>query len=114
MIILPWPPSVNRYWRNLRGRTLISEAGRLYRSLVVQEALVARHRTFDGPLTVTIAAYLPDSRRRDVDNMLKAPLDAMQHAGWYADDSQIVDLRIRKVGIDRKRPRLEVTISEVA
>ena len=113
MIVLPFPPSVNRYWRNVRGRTLISEAGRVYRSLVVQEALVARPVRFCGPLQVSIDAWVPDGRRRDCDNLLKAPLDAMQHAGIYADDSQIVDLRIRRAGIDRHQPRLEVTLREV-
>lgn len=110
MIVLPFPPSVNRYWRNVRGRTLISEAGRIYRQLVIQEALVARPVRFEGPLRVSISAWLPDSRRRDADNMLKAPLDALTHAGYIDDDSQILDLRIRKAGIDRQRPRLEVTI----
>lgn len=110
MIVLPFPPSVNRYWRNVRGRTLISEAGRLYRVLAVQEALVARPVRFQGHIRVSIDAWVPDARRRDCDNMLKAPLDALAHAGVYDDDSQIIDLRIRRVGVDRARPRLEVTI----
>lgn len=113
MIVLPYPPSLNRYYRNVRGRTLISEAGRVYRGLVVQEALVARPVRFEGPLQIQVDAWLPDARRRDCDNLGKAVFDAMQHAGYYADDSQIVDMRIRKVGIDRHRPRLEVTLREV-
>jgi crossover junction endodeoxyribonuclease RusA len=43
---------------------------------------------------VEIAANQPDNRRRDLDNYLKAPLDALMSAGVYEDDSQIVDLRI--------------------
>jgi crossover junction endodeoxyribonuclease RusA len=38
----------------------------------------------------------PDRRRRDIDNCLKSLLDALQHGGAYADDSQIVRLFIEK------------------
>ena len=40
--------------------------------------------------------FPPDNRRRDIDNVFKALLDAMQHGGAYADDSQIVRLSIDK------------------
>lgn len=58
-----------------------------------------------------VLAFMPDAKRRDLDNLLKAPLDAMQHAGIYLDDSQIRRLLIEHAGIDRERPRLEVTIN---
>lgn len=40
-------------------------------------------------LQVAITASPPDRRRRDLDNILKATLDSLQHAGLYPDDSQI-------------------------
>jgi crossover junction endodeoxyribonuclease RusA len=109
-LILPWPPSVNAYWRHWQGRTLISKAGRAYRSLAVAEAQMQRVRMGDAPLLVTITAYRPDERRRDADNLLKAPLDALTHAGVIGDDSQIVRLTIDKRPLDRERPRLEITL----
>ena len=108
MIVLPWPPSTNRYWRNVRGRTLISQAGRDYRSRVVQEAIAARPVRFQGHVRLAIVAWMPDARRRDLDNLLKAPLDALAHAGYYDDDSQVVCLSLTNAGVDRARPRLEV------
>jgi hypothetical protein len=50
----------------------------------------------EGPLAVQIEVYPPDNRRRDIDNLQKALLDAMQHGGAYGDDSQIVRLAIEK------------------
>ena len=49
---------------------------------------------FQGKLCVEIEAYRPDKRRRDLDNLLKAALDACTSAGVWEDDSNIVDLRI--------------------
>ena len=64
-----------------------------------------------GRLYVTITAYQPDNRRRDLDNLPKAILDALQHAGVYEDDSQIDELRIGR-GLDKESPRVEVAIEE--
>lgn len=110
-ITLGFPPSVNTYWRTFRGRMLISAKGRDYREASVMAARVARLVPYGaGQIAVTIAAYLPDARRRDADNLLKAPLDALAHAGIYADDSQIRKLTIELCGIDRANPRLEITL----
>lgn len=94
-ITLPFPPTVNTYWRNFNGRMLISEKGRAYRKMVADHVLLYKGRKqLQGKVKVTIEAYRPDKRRRDLDNLLKAPLDALTHAGVYADDELIVDLRI--------------------
>lgn len=43
-----------------------------------------------GKLAVRIEISPPDDRRRDCDNVQKAVLDALQHAGVFWDDSQVV------------------------
>ena len=108
VIELPWPPSVNRYWRSVGGRVLISADGRKYRGRV--EAVASADRFGGSPVLVSIYAHFPDQRRRDLDNLLKAPLDALTAAGMWDDDSQIQALTIRKVGIDSAHPRLVVTV----
>ncbi len=96
-ISLPWPPSVNRYWRSVGGRVLISRDGREYRQRVAGQVLEAgRPPRYAGELAVDILAWPPDRRRRDLDNVLKALLDAMEHAGVYEDDSQIGVILIRR------------------
>lgn len=113
-MILPFPPSLNRLWRNVNGRTVMSRAGRQYRDAVLREWAWAGHQGLGASaLTVDTWAWLPDARRRDLDNLQKAVLDALQRAGAFRDDSQIVDLRIRRAGIDRENPRLEI-VMEVA
>ena len=94
-ITLPWPPSVNTYWRMFKNRMIISEAGRKYRTAVAEQIfLQSRGKSTTGKLKVVIEAWRPDNRKRDLDNLLKAVLDSMGHAGLYIDDSLIVDLRI--------------------
>ena len=94
-LTLPWPPTVNTYWRMYQNRMIISEAGRKYRTAVAEQVLLqARGKMTMGPVKVTIEAWRPDNRRRDLDNLLKAVLDSLGHAGIYIDDSLIVDLRI--------------------
>ena len=94
-LVMPWPPSVNTYWRMVKGRMIISKQGRDYRASVADQVMLQRGgKNFSCPLKVTIEAWRPDNRRRDLDNLLKAVLDALAHAGVYVDDSLIVDLRI--------------------
>jgi crossover junction endodeoxyribonuclease RusA len=94
-ITLPWPQTVNTYWRNVNGRTIISAKGREYRKAVADQVLIQRAaKHIDYAVKVEIKAYRPDRRRRDLDNLLKALLDSMTHAGVMHDDALIEDLRV--------------------
>jgi len=86
---LPFPPSVNHYYRHVGPRTLISREGRAFREKVCAILALRGVRRMDGPLSVTIQVHPPDNRRRDLDNVQKSLLDALQHGGAYEDDSQI-------------------------
>ncbi len=93
---LPWPPSINHYWRHVGYRTLISREGRKFRDRVVAILAAKRCVPLRGPLAMELAVHPPDQRRRDIDNLFKSILDALQHGGAYVDDSQIIDLHARK------------------
>ena len=88
---LPFPPSVNTYWRHIQGtRPKISKRGRQYKKDVAALVLVQRaNKLLGGPLFVRISAFPPDTRIRDLDNIFKALFDAMGAAGVYVDDNQI-------------------------
>ena len=93
---LPFPPSVNTYWRHVGHKVLISAGGRRYRQDVGTAVLLAGKPKVEGPLALRMWLYPPDLRRRDCDNSLKACLDALQHAGVYDDDNQIVRLTVER------------------
>lgn len=93
---LPYPPSVNHYWRRVGARTLISRGGRAFRQSVC--SLLAQRGTqpLSGPLAVEVTVHPPDRRRRDIDNVCKSLLDALAHGGAYHDDHQIARLTIER------------------
>jgi len=115
---LPYPPSLNSYWRHpssgpLAGRHLISEQGRAYRAKVCEtwrHSHIPRAGALTGRLSVEILAFPPDRRRRDLDNIPKAVLDALTHAGVWLDDSQIDRLSVVRQPAEMGG-RLRVTIS---
>ena len=93
---LPYPPSVNHYYRRVGHRTLISREGRSFRRRVCAVVAADGVEPLKGRLRIEIEVYPPDRRRRDIDNVQKALLDALEHGGAYQDDSQIVKLEIEK------------------
>ena len=114
VLTLPWPPSTNHYWRHFRGRTVISQEGRTFRANVC--ALLAggngpRKPPAGGRIALAMDAFPPDRRRRDLDNLQKPTLDALQHAGVYEDDSQI-DLLVTRRREVVPGGRVEICLDE--
>lgn len=79
-------------------------------------ALIVRQQrlklSLSGRLAIKIIAEPPDKRRRDLDNILKAPLDALTHAGLLMDDEQFDEINIVR-GQPVSGGRLEIRITEV-
>nr|ELR5208615.1 RusA family crossover junction endodeoxyribonuclease [Providencia rettgeri] len=91
-LILPFPPSVNACWRNINGKTLISAKGRAFRAnaaAAIYEQLRKRPKAITEHVSVIVKMYPPTKHRRDIDNYLKAPFDALTHAGVWNDDDQV-------------------------
>ncbi|MBN2129324.1 MAG: RusA family crossover junction endodeoxyribonuclease [Sedimentisphaerales bacterium] len=88
---LPWPPSLNNYYRRVGPRTLISKSGRQYRRKICEllGGNGPRKPPSDGRIALCMDAFPPDRRKRDLDNLHKALADSLAHAGVYRDDSQI-------------------------
>ena len=90
-IILPWPPSVNAYWRVYHRRLIVSKAGRAYRESIKQLAKSNNWPNFgSSDVRVSAVACPRDQGRYDIDNLRKAVYDALTYAGVWRDDSQVV------------------------
>lgn len=102
-LTLPFPPSVNTYWRAvnsgpLKGRVLISDTGRTFRTNavgMVLEQLRCIPKPFTEPVSVRVLLLPPNRARRDLDNFQKVLFDALTHAGVWKDDSQIHHMDVR-------------------
>jgi crossover junction endodeoxyribonuclease RusA len=114
-INLPWPPSVNRIWRRVGNKTILSAEGREFRKTVQGICAIngISGKRMAGRLSVCITANPPDRRKRDIDNLQKAPLDALTHAAVWEDDSQIDELLIRRDSIV-SGGSIKITINEIS
>ncbi|EOT1503432.1 RusA family crossover junction endodeoxyribonuclease [Enterobacter hormaechei] len=117
-LVLPFPPSVNTYWRApnkgpLKGRHLISAKGRAYQSaacVAIVEQLRFLPKPSTAPAAVEIILYPPDERRRDIDNYNKALFDALTHAGIWEDDCQVQRMLV-EWGPKVRGGRVEISIT---
>ena len=113
---LPWPPSVNRAWRSVGGKVLLSRECRDYRRAVMLAVALSPQRwtkfSTGERLAVVVHAFPPDKRRRDIANLDKALMDAIQEAGVIGDDSQVDDLHIVRKKVV-KGGKVRVSIMEL-
>ena len=111
--VLPYPPSVNTYWRRRGSQYYISDKGQKYRKDVQQ---IIRQLKLDiftkSRLRIKVIADVPDSRRRDLDNILKGLLDSLIHAGFAEDDEQFDDIRVIR-GVKVPGGRLGIKIQTI-
>ncbi len=109
-ITLPYPPSLNRMYRSVKGRVLLSKDGRQYKSNIEQICTVKRIKPFSGEVSVKVDLFRPE-KRGDLDNSLKALLDSIQGFAYH-NDAQIVHINAFRHD-DKADPRVEVEITEV-
>jgi len=91
---LKWPPTINSYYQPIgrqRGIKRISDAGKAFRNAVIEDVheQLGAGIWFNDRISLTTVLYPPDKRIRDLDNYMKALLDALTHAKLWEDDSLI-------------------------
>jgi len=114
-----WAPSVNHSWfRSKTGKVFLTQAGKKFRSLVgffVQQDRVKGElpkEPLTGPLQLTLTLWVPDHRKRDIDNSNKALLDALTHAKIWEDDSQVKKQIVEMKSQVVKGGRIDIEITE--
>ena len=104
---------MNTMWRNFRGRTVLSKAGRAFREEVQNIVIDKNIPAFgDKKLKVMMILRPRDKRKTDIDNRIKAVLDALEHAGVFNDDFQVDHLEMIR-GEPLKGGLLHVVIEEL-
>lgn len=97
LLNLPFPPSVNTYWRANGHRRFISKAGVDFKQAVAEYVIEHEIPKYGSQrLGLAITIYGPNKRKFDLDNRLKAVLDALQDAGVFDDDEQVDILLVKR------------------
>ncbi|KMK50922.1 endodeoxyribonuclease RusA [[Actinobacillus] muris] len=92
---LPYPPTVNHYWKHTRsGIHYVTAKGKAFQQAVC--LLVKNAKQFKGKVALVVDIYPPDKRKRDIDNVFKALFDGLVKSGVIADDSLIDKLTAEK------------------
>ena len=115
MFTLPWPPSVNTYYRTYLGRMLVSAKGRKYRREVIDRIIELGMplTLLDARLSMQVWVTPPDRRKRDLDNLLKPLIDALQHSALFNDDEQIDELAIFRGPPDKANAGVRIHLAEI-
>ena len=135
-LVLPLPPSSNRYWTNLltplrgvRFPLTVFNLRMLYKSFrtlsapskeakeyckAVEEIVIQRNCRFftEKDLRITVLVCPRDRRKIDAHNYTKVLFDAMEKAGVFSNDSQLVDERTQ-LGPIRKNGCVIVSLWEL-
>lgn len=112
-LTLPYPPSVNRIWE--RGGHGVYKSFQ-YRAFLEEVALIARAAQVEPiykPAQVRLTAHVFRPRKTgDLDNRLKATLDALEGV-LYENDAQIAEIHAY-LRDDKHDPRIVVTVEVLA
>ena len=88
-LMLPFPVTTNNLFAG-RAKRFPSKRYRAWRAEAAS-ALAAQRPfpSFSEPVEVTLSIGRPDRRKRDLDNLLKGPIDLLVEFGVLADDQLI-------------------------
>jgi crossover junction endodeoxyribonuclease RusA len=99
-LALPWPPSLNRIWRAINSRILLSKEARAFKKAAAGALPVGR---VPAPLTGRLAVHIllcPPANQQDakwdIANREKLLCDALTQQRVWVDDSQIDWLSIAR------------------
>lgn len=108
---LPFPPSVNTYYRRGAHATYMSKNGRDYKKAVAEYISESgTPKLGQARLSLEIVLWPKDKRKYDIDNRIKALLDSLQDAGVFDDDEQIDQINVYRGTGEHKGGQARVLI----
>jgi len=111
-VTLPFPTSANRLWRSTKasGKPHLSSEYVAWREAARRAIPMSAIGKITGKHSIEIVADRPDRRKRDIDNLCKATLDALKGnkfmKGVIEDDSDTEALSIRWAGDEPVKPAM--------
>ena len=113
-ITIPWAALASSNQRNQRkgGKAHSYDYKRSLQTIrmIAQGAVQGqRPKWADGTVYMEVSFVPPDRRRRDVTNLLKGLMDALEGV-VYADDFQVDELHIQRLDADKHDARAEVRV----
>lgn len=108
-ITLPGAPHAKQRPRLTRGRGAYKPDAAQERAIAWQLKAQWREAPLEGPVALYACFWMPDLRARDVDNLLKALLDAGNAAGLWGDDRQVGAILALRY-LSRENPRTELAV----
>lgn len=115
---IPYPPSVNKYWRTVYSKKVNPRTGNKKKSVIKTKesanyifsvTLLLRSlklpRITGERFRLELTIFPPDNKKRDIDNICKAVLDVLQCAGIYQDDFSVYQLYVERKEV---RPKGEI------
>jgi Holliday junction resolvase RusA-like endonuclease len=85
------PPSANTYYRNFRGRMVLSKQGREFKKCMHERCSKRQLGRVKGQVRVNIDIRFKDKRHRDLDNHFKAIFDAFKNV-LFDDDVEVAEI----------------------
>ena len=89
------PVSANAYYQAVRGRVIISEAGRNQKEYIHNFLRSNNAIKIEGNIELSVVCFYKDNRTRDIDNVLKPLIDCLKDV-CFGDDSLIQKITIEK------------------
>lgn len=90
-LFLPFPPSINQYYVKTRNGLFISNKGRAFRAGVLKDVKIqcGSMSPISTYVHTSVVLFMPDKRKRDLDNYIKPLLDSLTQCGFWIDDSLV-------------------------
>lgn len=111
---LPWPPSLNRIWRAVNNRVILSATARAYATAAANALPPGRVDPLRGRLTVTLQMCPPSTmgaKRFDIANREKLLCDTLTKQRVWLDDEQIDTMLIVR-GEPSEKGHVDILIQE--
>lgn len=116
------PPTTNTAYKNIfmrtggmaRAKTAKAKAWAFQATQsLVQQGLIGKPKLVMPPYKVTLSLFFGDLRRSDIANREKLGIDLLVEHGIIEDDCNIDEMIIRRMPMDKKDSRVEITIESI-